>query len=116
MGLPVFAGFTGGPAALVGPTAGYLWSFPLAAWLTGLAADRTGRRERGVAVLTTLYAGMLAGIVVIYLCGVIGLSVTGAVPNLRTAVRVGILPFLWFDLFKALVAGLVAVRLYGVVR
>ena len=116
VGLPVFAGFTGGPAALVGPTAGYLWSFPLAAWLTGLAADRTGRRERGVAVLTTLYAGMLAGIVVIYLCGVIGLSVTGAVPNLRTAVRVGILPFLWFDLFKALVAGLVAVRLYGVVR
>jgi len=116
VGLPVFAGFTGGPAVLVGPTAGYLWSFPLAAWLAGLAADRTGRRERGRVVLYTLYAGMLAGIAVIYICGVIGLSVTGVAPNLRTAVRIGILPFLWFDLFKALVAGFVAVRLYGIVR
>src|SRR2546428_8743494 len=116
VGLPVFAGFTGGPAVLVGPTAGYLWSFPLAAWLVGLAADRTGRRARGAAVPTTLDAGMLAGIVGIYLCGGIGFSVTGAGPNLRTAIRVGVLPFLWFDLFKALVAGLVAMRLYGVVR
>src|SRR2546425_10824761 len=102
VGLPVFAGFTGGPAVLVGPTAGYLWSFPLAAWLVGLAADPTGRRAGGVAQLTTLFAGMLAGIVVIYFCVVIGLSVTGAVPNLKTSVRAGVLPFLWFDLLKAL--------------
>ena len=116
VGLPVFAGFAGGPAVLVGPTAGYLWSFPVAAWLVGLAADRTGRRERSYTVLATLYAGMLAGITAIYVCGVIGLTVTGAVPTLSMAVRVGIVPFLWFDLFKALAAGLVAVRLYGIVQ
>lgn len=116
VGLPVFAAFAGGPAVLVGPTAGYLWAFPVAAWLTGLAADRTGRRARGATVLVTLYTGMLAAIAVIYVFGVIGLTVTGAVPSLGTAVRVGIVPFLWFDLFKALVAGLVAVRLYGIVH
>ena len=82
----------------------------------GLAADRTGRRGRSYAVLATLYAGMLAGITAIYVCGVIGLTVTGAVPTLSMAVRVGIVPFLWFDLFKALAAGLVAVRLYGIVQ
>lgn len=116
VGLPVFAGFSGGLAALVGPTGGYLWSFPLAAWLTGWTADRTGRRARSAAVLGTLYGGMLAGIVAIYLLGVIGLYATGAAPSLRASVRIGILPFIWFDLVKAVIAGLVAMRLYGVVR
>src|SRR5207245_11507392 len=53
VGLPVFAGFAGGAAVLVGPTAGYLWSFPVAAWLVGLGSDRTGRRGRSYAVLAT---------------------------------------------------------------
>jgi len=116
LGLPVFARFTGGLMVLVGPRAGYLWAFPIAAWLTGVAADGTGRKERGIAVLARLYVGMLASLVVIYALGVIGLSITGAAPNLRAAVSIGILPFVWLDLFKALVAGLVAVRLYGIVQ
>jgi biotin transport system substrate-specific component len=36
-GLPFFAGGTGGPAVLVGPTAGYLVGFAAAAWLAGFA-------------------------------------------------------------------------------
>ncbi|HRK76327.1 MAG TPA: biotin transporter BioY [Streptococcus parasuis] len=32
IGLPVFAGFSGGFAALVGPTAGFLWGFLLYAY------------------------------------------------------------------------------------
>lgn len=34
-GLPVFAGFSFGFAKLIGPTGGYLLSFPLAAFITG---------------------------------------------------------------------------------
>ena len=37
IGLPVFAGFSGGFAALVGPTAGFLWGFLLYAGLTSMA-------------------------------------------------------------------------------
>ncbi len=116
VGLPVFAGLTGGLGALVGPTGGYLWAFPLAAWVTGWAADRTGRRARSTTVLGIVYAGMFAGIVAIYLLGVIGLYATGVAPTLRAAVRIGVLPFVWFDLVKAVLAGFVALRLYGVVR
>ena len=34
-GLPVFAQLRGGLSVLVGPTAGYLWAFPLAAAVAG---------------------------------------------------------------------------------
>ncbi|WP_235035494.1 biotin transporter BioY [Roseomonas sp. 18066] len=37
MGLPVFAGGAAGPAALMGPTAGFLFGFLPAAWLAGFA-------------------------------------------------------------------------------
>ncbi len=40
LGLPVFAGGTGGPAVLAGPTAGYLLGFLPAAWIAGQVAGR----------------------------------------------------------------------------
>jgi biotin transport system substrate-specific component len=44
MGLPVFAGGAGGPAALMGPTAGFLLGFVAAAWLAGLARGGLARQ------------------------------------------------------------------------
>src|SRR5690606_23577719 len=46
LGLPAFAGGTGGFARALGPTGGYLLPFPLAAVLTGWLAERcwNGRR------------------------------------------------------------------------
>ena len=43
-GLPVFATPLCGPAALMGPTAGYLVSFPMAAAISGLLAERGWRQ------------------------------------------------------------------------
>src|SRR5258708_39962648 len=40
IGLPVFAGGAGGFINLLGFTGGYLWSFPVAAFLTGLLCER----------------------------------------------------------------------------
>jgi len=36
IGIPAASGFSGGLAVLIGPTAGYIWSFPLAAFVVGL--------------------------------------------------------------------------------
>ncbi len=58
---------------------------------------------------------MVVAISVIYALGVIGLYASGAVPSLGRALQVGVLPFLWFDLLKAYVAGLVAVRVRAAV-
>ena len=97
-GLPVFAGGAAGPAALLGPTGGYLLAFPLAAAVTGTLAERGWDRR----ALTTL-AAMLIGSGVIFACGLAWLS--GFLPAGRL-LGAGLLPFLPGDLVKASLAAL----------
>src|SRR4051812_32181699 len=71
-GLPVFAAspvLPQGVLRLLGPTGGYLMSYPLAAFLTGLLAERGFDRR----YLTSALA-MAAGLAVIFLCGVLWLA------------------------------------------
>src|SRR5262249_7911620 len=63
-GLPVFAQGHGGALWLIGPTAGYLLSYPLAAFAAGWFSERGW----GSTVLRAL-AGMLAALAIIYAGG-----------------------------------------------
>ena len=63
-GMPVFAQGHGGAMWLAGPTAGYLFSYPLAAWVAGRFPERDwGRHDR------SRDARMLVALAVIYLGG-----------------------------------------------
>jgi biotin transport system substrate-specific component len=64
-GLPVFAGGGAGVVHFMGPTAGYLWSFPFAAALGGWLADRGWDRR-----LWTALAAMALGELMVYAFGV----------------------------------------------
>src|SRR3990170_3876620 len=67
-GLPVFAAspvLPQGPLRLLGPTGGYLLSYPFAAFLTGYLAERGFDRRYSTSVLA-----MAAGLVVIFAFGV----------------------------------------------
>jgi len=96
VGLPVFAGFTGGFAHLYGPTGGYLLAFPIASLLAGLFAERSERVE-------VWLLGSILGIGVIYLLGWLrlGLYLGG---DFGKALAVGVLPFVPFDIAKAVLA------------
>ena len=98
-GLPVFADGFAGAAVLVGPTAGYLWAYPLAAYLIGRFYEFAAARNAFVR-----FGMLLVGLAVIYAGGVAVLTVyTG----FRTAVAVGVLPFIGFDILKmAFAAGI----------
>jgi biotin transport system substrate-specific component len=101
-GLPVFApAGLPGLARLFGPTGGYLLALPLAAAVAGLAA-----RPPRAAVRLAL--GLVAALLVIHAGGVAQLAVLGG--DLRTAWRLGSLPFLVGDAGKLLLAGLVVGR------
>jgi biotin transport system substrate-specific component len=97
-GLPVFAA-GGGIAYLAGPTGGFLAGFVLAAAAVGFLAERGFDRRAGTTVLA-----MLAGMAVIYACGVAWLA---TLTGLQTAVAKGMVPFLLADAVKIALAAAV---------
>lgn len=95
-GLPVFAGGGSTVAWLAGPTAGYLWSYPLAAWLTGRLAERGWDRRPATAAVA-----LGAGNAVIY---AVGLPWLAFFVGFERVLAAGLLPFLPGDLVKIAVA------------
>ena len=55
LGVPVYAGFSGGPSVLLGPTGGFLFGYALCAALEGALIRRLGfsRRTLAAAMLST---------------------------------------------------------------
>ncbi len=97
IGLPFFAG---GRSGLGGPTTGYLLSYPIAAFLTGLLAERGWDRKPLTAALA-----MLTGSLAIFTFGALWLS--SFVGGAQKAFLLGVLPFIPGDLLKtALASGL----------
>lgn len=94
MGLPVFAGPVGGIAPLVGPTAGYLFGFVGAAFVTGWLAERGW--DRSVALL---FAAMALGHIVILVAG-FGWLAFGLGLGAAKAWQVGLAPFIAASLVK----------------
>jgi biotin transport system substrate-specific component len=102
-GLPVFAAspvLPPGAARLLGPTGGYLLSYPLAAFAAGwLAAHGLGRRY-----LTAVLA-MGAGLAVLFGSGVLWLAfVVRPGAGLHAALASGFFPFIAADVVKLLCA------------
>jgi len=100
-GLPVFAAspiLPQGFARLLGPTGGYLMSYPLAAFVTGYLAERGFDRR----YLTSVLA-MVAGLAIIFSCGVLWLAF-GTHAGLSAAVRTGLVPFIPADIVKVFLA------------
>jgi biotin transport system substrate-specific component len=90
-----------GAAALVGPTAGYLFGFVAGAFVAGLLV------ERGTQRIWQRWLAGVAGITVIYLFGIVVLKInTGMAWD--AAWTAGVAPFIVPDLAKALVAAALA--------
>ena len=97
IGLPVFAGGAG-MAYMMGPTGGYLAGFFAAAVVLGALAERGWTRSWATAA-----AAMLMGNVIIYLLGVGWLT---SLIGWDKAVQFGLLPFLYGDALKLIIAAL----------
>jgi len=113
LGMPVFSmgasawsasRFPGLPL-IIGPTAGYLFAFPLAAWLVGRLANRGWDRR-----VTTAIPAMLVGELVILALGFAWLVaattlLTGGA-NLLALLTAAVLPFLPGTLVKIVLAAI----------
>lgn len=97
LGLPVFAHGTGSLASFMGPTAGYLLSFPLVGAIAGLVTMR-GRRAFGP---LRVFAGLwFAGLI----CLLAGWAWLSVLIGTKAAWASGVVPFLFGDAVKAALA------------
>jgi biotin transport system substrate-specific component len=102
-GVPVFAGFGFGPAALLGPTGGYLVSFPAAALVSGYISASLGSSRRAIG------AASLCGMALILVSGASYLALISGLPFSRAAL-LGIAPFAAGELVKALMVSFISHR------
>ena len=98
VGLPVFSGFRGGAAALLDPTGGFLWGFPVCG-LVYLAVEKLGRLP-----------AMVAGMAACYVCGSWWFSIYAGV-SMTAAAMACVLPWLIPDGIKLALAYTMAKRI-----
>lgn len=94
MGFPVFAGSVGGLAPLTGPTAGYLFGFVAAAFVTGWLGERGWDQN-----VVRLFVAMALGHIIILTAGFAWLAF-GVGLGAEKAWLVGIVPFVAGTLVK----------------
>jgi biotin transport system substrate-specific component len=102
-GLPAFTPVGApGVARLLGPTGGYLMSYPVAALLTGYLAERGFEKRYFTSCLA-----MLAGLAVVMTFGVTWLALFAqpAAVGFDSALRLGLYPFLLNDVLKIVLGG-----------
>ncbi|GGK25344.1 biotin transporter BioY [Caldalkalibacillus thermarum] len=106
IGAPVLAGGRGGLPIILGPTGGYILSWPVAAFVIGLLVERFWGRLN---VWKVFVFNIVGGMIVVYAIGIPYQAFVTGVPLLATALSSA--AFLPGDLLKALIASLVAVKI-----
>ena len=100
LGLPVFANMSSGPHVLMGPTAGYLWGFIIAAFIMGIFKENQ--------FLQNLYSCFLACFIcttIILIVGAFYLAIL--TQDISKALSLGFYPFLIGDIVKSLVCTII---------
>ena len=104
LGIPVFAGGGSGYGALLGPTGGYLFSYPIAAFAVGIITASVKKKQLQLAA--NVFA-MLAGSIIIYAMGATWGRFSTGLP--WSAIFAGwVLPFLIGDAIKLVIAAYLA--------
>ncbi len=114
VGVPVFAGFTGGAAVLFGMTGGYIIGFIFTALIVGLMRDKLGTK------IWVLALSMVIGLIVCYIFGTIWFMIvyntSSGSMNLITALGMCVVPYLPFDALKIVAAVIIVNRVSKIVR
>ncbi|MCR4714097.1 MAG: biotin transporter BioY [Treponemataceae bacterium] len=114
IGLPVYSGGSGGIAVWLGPTGGFLPGYLLGALVAGLIAGKPSVTEKKITVklAVRVSAAVLAGMVILYIPGVIRFSYwalgAGTVPADKSVVAYTmgacVIPYIPGDIIKTVVA------------
>lgn len=113
IGVPVFAGLSGGYDKILGPTGGFLISFPIMALIIGLGID-LHTKNKTLSVITMII-GIVVGTVVNYIVGILWFCFV-----MESSFMVGfeacVLPFIPTAILKAVLAVLIGLPVRKAVR
>ncbi|MGY3766614.1 biotin transporter BioY [Vagococcus vulneris] len=99
IGFPVFAGFSGSILSFIGPTGGFLLSFPIMAYLAGQWSDDNVK----------VYIGLILGTFINLTIGTLYFSwVTGS--TLKVAFIACFAPFIFTAIIKIVLAGFIGMK------
>ena len=109
----MFSSGKSGPAVLVGPTGGYLWTFLIMAIIIALLSSK----DRGNRVLETVLAfvACLIALLVCYFFGTIQFMHVASY-DLKSALAVCVYPFVAVDIAKAVVASVLGIQIRSRLR
>ncbi len=115
VGLPVFAGWTGGLGNVLGMTGGYIIGYVPLAWLTGLIYKKFGSNAKKSTKIVFMVIGMLAGTAALYIIGTAWfMFVTGM--TLEASLAACVIPFIPGDIIKMVAVVLIGLPVEAAIR
>ncbi len=102
VGVPVFAGMSGGIGKLLGPTGGFLIGFIPTAYVIGLFIEKTKLCFRNALIAN------LIGMCITLLFGTVWLKISGSL-SWSASIAAGVTPFLIVGILKAALTSYIAV-------
>ena len=106
VGVPVFAGFTGGLGKVLGMTGGFIVSFPIMAFLAGLAVKKSLKSP-------LLWLWLTLGAIVNYAVGTVWFMVVAG-STLSAALTACVIPFIPTAIIKIILSGIFGTMLRGI--
>lgn len=103
VGLPVFSGFNGGINSLLGPSGGYIFSFPITALVISLIVNK-----KSSTILKII--AMIIGTIICYFIGTIWFMYVTK-NTLLSSLMMCVIPFIPGDLIKIVIASILSKKI-----
>ena len=103
IGMPVFAGMTGGLGILLGPTGGFLIACPIMAFIIGYASER-------YLSCANIIIFMIVGLIIVYLMGTLMFALISKT-SIYHSFLLCVVPFIFVDILKLILATSVGISI-----
>lgn len=108
-GLPIFSNFTGGWQSIIGPTGGFLISFPLMAYIIGFASNLRTKKKWALPI------GIAVGTIINFIFGIVMFCIITE-NDFLVGLTTCVLPFIPVTIIKTVLAYFIGINIKKKIR